>query len=64
MEIDVFFKNDDILIFKDSEEYSINGYAWDSETGVLNDFSFNESFEISFETPDSGDLSSIYGCNT
>ena len=49
-----FFKNDDILIFKDSEEYSINGYAWDSETGVLNDFSFNESFEISFETPYSG----------
>lgn len=49
-----FFKNENELFFKDSEEHSVNEYAWDPETGILNDYSFGEYFEISFETPDSG----------
>lgn len=49
-----YFKNESELIFLDSEEYGVHEYAWNPETGILNDYSFGEYFEISYETPYSG----------
>ena len=46
----IYFQSETKCTFIDFEETSVHTYDWDSATGTLNDFSFEERTELDFET--------------
>ena len=46
----IYFQSETKCTFIEFEETSVNTYDWDSATGTLNDFSFEERTELDFET--------------